>query len=113
MCYVHIITLVLHRVLWCVFITSLMCHVHIITPILHGVLWCVVITPIFSHDYTCRTDWEYVFNTFAFGYAIGYHFIETSTGSMNGNFLGIGSDLSVWKYVLCSIGSVHVMVMMK
>lgn len=42
-----------------------------------------------------RSDWEYVFNTFAFGYAIGYHFIETPTGSMNGNFLGLGSDLSV------------------
>jgi hypothetical protein len=40
-----------------------------------------------------RSDWEYVFNTFAFGYAIGYHFIERETGSMNGNFLGIGADL--------------------
>eukprot|EP01147_Barroeca_monosierra_P010097 gene10097-2265_t len=39
-----------------------------------------------------RSDWEYVFNTFAFGYAIGYHFVETSTGTMNGNFLGIGAD---------------------
>eukprot|EP01084_Bolivina_argentea_P076561 138771_1 len=39
-----------------------------------------------------RSDWEYVFNTFSFAYAIGYHFIETSTGSMNGNFLGIGAD---------------------
>ena len=42
-----------------------------------------------------RSDWEYVFNTFAFGYAIGYHFIETSTGSMNGNFLGLGADLAI------------------
>ena len=40
-----------------------------------------------------RSDWEYVFNTFAFGYAVGYHFIHTSTGDMNGNFLGIGADL--------------------
>jgi len=39
-----------------------------------------------------RSDWEYVFNTFAFAYAIGYHFIERETGSMNGNFLGIGMD---------------------
>eukprot|EP01047_Picozoa_sp_COSAG01_P061253 COSAG01_NODE_7624_length_3123_cov_2.814815_2_plen_379_part_00 len=39
-----------------------------------------------------RSDWEYVFNTFAFAYAIGYHFIERATGSMNGNFLGIGMD---------------------
>ena len=42
-----------------------------------------------------RSDWEYVFNTFAFGYAIGYHFINTPTGQMNGNFLGIGADLSI------------------
>ena len=28
-------------------------------------------------------------------YAIGYHFIQTATGSMNGNFLGIGADLAV------------------
>eukprot|EP00760_Papus_ankaliazontas_P001615 PhM_4_TR10537/c0_g1_i1/m.18431 len=41
-----------------------------------------------------RSDWEYVLNTFAFGYAIGYHFIETPTGSCNGNFLGIGMDLA-------------------
>lgn len=41
-----------------------------------------------------RSDWEYVFNTFAFGYAIGYHFIERGTGSMNGNFVGIGMDLA-------------------
>eukprot|EP01084_Bolivina_argentea_P076560 138770_1 len=39
-----------------------------------------------------RSDWEYVFNTFSFGYAIGYHFVETSTGAMNGNFLGLGAD---------------------
>jgi hypothetical protein len=39
-----------------------------------------------------RSDWEYVLNTFAFGYNIGYHFIESSTGSCNGNFLGIGAD---------------------
>ena len=48
-----------------------------------------------------RSDWEYVFNTFAFGYAIGYHFtisvanfnpgIENSKGC-NGNFVGIGAD---------------------
>eukprot|EP01051_Picozoa_sp_SAG22_P007964 SAG22_NODE_582_length_8879_cov_2.731663_2_plen_241_part_00 len=42
-----------------------------------------------------RSDWEYVFNTFAFAYAIGYHFIERGTGSMNGNFLGIGMDSAI------------------
>ena len=39
-----------------------------------------------------RTDWEYVFNTFMWGYKIGYHFIETKSGATNGNFLGIGAD---------------------
>ena len=47
-----------------------------------------------------RSDWEYVFNTFAFGYAVGYHFIERATGSMNGNFLGIGQDLATNASVL-------------
>lgn len=42
-----------------------------------------------------RSDWEYFFNTFAFGYWIGYHFIESSAGSCNGNFLGIGADMAV------------------
>jgi len=39
-----------------------------------------------------RSDWEYVFNTFSFAYAVGYHFIETESGAMNGNFVGIGAD---------------------
>lgn len=39
-----------------------------------------------------RSDWEYVLNTFCFGYNLGYHFIATSNGSCNGNFLGIGAD---------------------
>ena len=39
-----------------------------------------------------RTDWEYVFNTFVFGYKIGYKFIQTEHGAMNGNLLGIGAD---------------------
>ncbi|MGL6225137.1 MAG: glycosyl hydrolase family 28-related protein [Thermoguttaceae bacterium] len=39
-----------------------------------------------------RTDWQYVFNTFCFGYDKGYRFIETPTGATNGNFLGIGAD---------------------
>lgn len=40
-----------------------------------------------------RTDWQYVSNTFCFGYGIGYRFIETKAGVCNGNFLGIGADL--------------------
>jgi len=39
-----------------------------------------------------RTDWEYVYNTFCWGYKVGYRFIETEHGSTNGNFLGIGAD---------------------
>jgi hypothetical protein len=39
-----------------------------------------------------RADWEYVLNTFCFGYRVGYKFVETETGSCNGNFLGIGAD---------------------
>ena len=39
-----------------------------------------------------RSDWQYVFNTFCFGYNIGYKFIETEAGVCNGNFLGIGAD---------------------
>src|SRR3984885_7949152 len=39
-----------------------------------------------------RSDWEYVFNTFCFGYHIGYKFVETSAGGCNGNYVGIGAD---------------------
>jgi hypothetical protein len=39
-----------------------------------------------------RTDWQYVFNTFCFGYGVGYKFIQTQAGVCNGNFLGIGAD---------------------
>lgn len=41
-----------------------------------------------------RTDWEYAFNTFVFGYKTGYRFIETKDGATNGNFLGVGADAS-------------------
>jgi len=47
-----------------------------------------------------RSDWEYFFNTFAFGYSVGYHFIASSAGSCNGNFLGIGADMAVRASVL-------------
>jgi hypothetical protein len=39
-----------------------------------------------------RSDWQYVTNTFCFGYKIGYKFIATAAGVCNGNFLGIGAD---------------------
>ncbi|MGL6194794.1 MAG: glycosyl hydrolase family 28-related protein [Thermoguttaceae bacterium] len=39
-----------------------------------------------------RTDWQYVHNTFCFGYNVGYKFIKSEAGVTNGNFLGIGAD---------------------
>jgi len=39
-----------------------------------------------------RSDWQYVYNTFCFGYSKGYKFIKTKTGVCNGNFLGLGAD---------------------
>lgn len=39
-----------------------------------------------------RTDWHYVFNTFCFGYGVGYKFSESKSGATNGNFLGLGAD---------------------
>jgi len=39
-----------------------------------------------------RSDWQYVYNTFCFGYKIGYKFIKSRRGVCNGNFLGIGAD---------------------
>ncbi len=39
-----------------------------------------------------KSDWQYVFNTFCFGYNVGYKFIKSKSGDCNGNFLGIGAD---------------------
>lgn len=39
-----------------------------------------------------RSDWQYVLNTFCYGYKTGYRFIQTKAGVCNGNFLGIGAD---------------------
>ena len=41
-----------------------------------------------------RSDWEYVFNTFCFCYAVGYHFIVSDVGTINANLLGLGADLA-------------------
>jgi hypothetical protein len=46
-----------------------------------------------------RTDWEYVLNTFCFGFKTCYKYIQTPAGACNGNFLGIGADAgqySIW-----------------
>ncbi len=39
-----------------------------------------------------RTDWEYVNNTFVYPCRIGYRFIRTNNGAMNGQLCGIGAD---------------------
>jgi hypothetical protein len=39
-----------------------------------------------------RSDWQYVYDTFCYGYNVGYKFVKTPAGSCNGNFLGIGAD---------------------
>jgi hypothetical protein len=39
-----------------------------------------------------RSDWQYVLNTFCFGYHIGYKFIRSPAGVCNGNFTGLGAD---------------------
>jgi len=39
-----------------------------------------------------RSDWEYVLNTFCFGYGIGFRFTASKDGATNGNFLGVGVD---------------------
>lgn len=39
-----------------------------------------------------RSDWQYVLNTFCYGYRVGYRFTQTKAGVCNGNFLGIGAD---------------------
>ena len=39
-----------------------------------------------------KSDWQYVTNTFCFGYHVGYKFIQSKSGMCNGNFLGIGAD---------------------
>ncbi len=39
-----------------------------------------------------RTDWQYVLDTFCFGYHVGYRFRASRAGVCNGNFLGLGAD---------------------
>jgi hypothetical protein len=39
-----------------------------------------------------RSDWEYVLNTFCYGYHVGYKFSAFKKGPGNGNYLGIGAD---------------------
>jgi hypothetical protein len=46
-----------------------------------------------------RSDWQYMLNTFCFGYNVGYKFLRSGTGSCNGNFLGLGAD-DCWRAVV-------------
>jgi hypothetical protein len=50
---------------------------------------------VFAHGVAfefAQTDWQYVLNTFCFGYKVGYKFIQSKMGRANGNFLGIAAD---------------------
>jgi len=46
-----------------------------------------------------RSDWQYMLNTFCFGYNVGYKFIRSGTGACNGNFLGLGAD-DCWRAIV-------------
>jgi len=46
-----------------------------------------------------RSDWQYMLNTFCFGYNVGYKFIKSGSGACNGNFLGLGAD-DCWRAVV-------------
>ncbi len=46
-----------------------------------------------------RSDWQYMLNTFCFGYNVGYKFISSGAGTCNGNFLGLGAD-DCWRAVV-------------
>lgn len=39
-----------------------------------------------------RADWQYVRDTFCYGYRVGYRFVKSADGATNGNLLGIGAD---------------------
>ncbi len=39
-----------------------------------------------------KSDWHYVLNTFAYGYAIGYRFIDNGHGTTNGQLMGAAAD---------------------
>lgn len=47
-----------------------------------------------------RTDWEYVLNTFCFGYGVGFRFTQSKDGCMNGNLVGIGVDAAVTSVIV-------------
>jgi hypothetical protein len=67
----------------------------------HFVPWFSQAAPLIYHQTMhgrafifARSDWQYVLNTFCYGYSVGYLFVDRGSGGMNGNFLGIGADAS-------------------
>ena len=58
-----------------------------------------------------RTDWQYVLNTFCFGYGVGYKFSTSKNGSCNGNFVGIGADCCTRSVVVDTVpGSLDLLI---
>ena len=53
-----------------------------------------------------RSDWQYVHNTFCYGYRVGYKFTGFNSGPGNGNFLGIGAD-DCYRAVLVESATVY------
>jgi hypothetical protein len=39
-----------------------------------------------------RSDWQYVRDTFCYGYRVGYRFYKSADGAANANLLGVGAD---------------------
>lgn len=72
-------------------------HVHF-WPFYHGVFKYPSVRAFIQENAEAfifgRTDWQHVFNTFSWGYKIGYRFANTKQGVCNGNFIGIGADAS-------------------
>ncbi|MHB1459125.1 MAG: golvesin C-terminal-like domain-containing protein [Armatimonadota bacterium] len=57
-----------------------------------------------------RTDWEYVTNTFSWGYKVGYHFTTSQYGGMNGNLLGIGADATEIAVLIDNCNSIGLLI---
>ena len=57
-----------------------------------------------------RTDWEYVTNTFSWGYKVGYHFATSQHGGMNGNLLGIGADATEIAVLIDNCNSIGLLI---
>ena len=54
-----------------------------------------------------RSDWEYFYNTFAFGYSIGYHFIQVPPRRPSLPSLPSPPPLSPWDIISYSRPTAH------